>query len=107
MGNMGYPVVTRIGINQFWYHHWYSDVNYSSNLKQDNLFDKLVYMYLRYGLTLQNNPFFHEYWYRKTNKPLRTKLLNSKNNKFFRRFFYENTTLSIEHSFFLRNETGE
>jgi hypothetical protein len=61
MGNMGYPVVTRIGINQFWYHHWYSDVNYSSNLKQDNLFDKLVYMYLRYGLTLQNNPFFHEY----------------------------------------------
>ena len=107
MGNMGYPVVTRIGINQFWYRHWYSDTNYSSNLKQDNLFDKLVYMYLKYGLTLQNNPFFHEYWYRKTNKPLRTKLLNSKNNKFFRRFFYENTTLSIEHSFFLRNETGE
>ena len=106
MGNMGYPVVTRIGINQFWYRHWYSDVNYSSNLKQDNLFDKLIYMYLKYGLTLQNNQFFHEYWYRKTNKPLRTKLLNSKNNKFFRRFFYENTTLSIEHSFFLRNETG-
>ena len=104
---MGHPVITRIGINQFWYRHWYSDSEYSSNLKQDNFFEKLVYVYLRYGLTFQNNPFFHEYWYRKTNKPVRTLLFTQKNLKFFRKFFYENTTLSIEHSFFLRNETAE
>jgi len=107
MGNMGHPVITRIGINQFWYRHWYSDTNYSNNLKQDNLFDKLVYLYLKYGLTFQNNPFFHEYWYRKTNKPVRTKFFTRKNIKFFRRFYYQNTTLSIEHSFLLRKETAE
>ena len=80
---------------------------YSNHLKQDNFFENLVYMYLRYGLTFQNNPFFHEYWYRKTNKPLRTLSFTQKNLKFFRKFFYENSTLSIEHSFFLRNETPE
>ena len=104
---MGYPVVTRIGINQFWYRHWYSDTNFSDNLKQDNAFDKLVFLYLKYGLTFQNNPFFHEYWYRKTNKPVRTTKFSEKNIRFFRRFSYQNTTLSIEHSFLLRNETGE
>lgn len=104
---MGHPVITRLGINQFWYKHWYSDLHFSENLKQDNIFEKLVYLYLRFGVTFKNNPFFHEYWYRKTNKAIRTNLFTEKNIKFFRRFFYENTTLSIEHSFLLRNETGE
>lgn len=104
---MGYPVITRLGVNQFWYKHWYSDTSYSQNLKQDVLLEYLIHLYLKFGLTFQNNLFIHEYWYRKADKALRTNLFTQKNIKFFRRFFYENTTLTIEHSFFLRNETAE
>ena len=42
MGNMGYPVITRIWLNQFWYRHWYSDINFKENLKQDNNFISLI-----------------------------------------------------------------
>ena len=89
---MGYPVITRLGINQFWYKHWYSDTNYSQNLKQDTLLEYLVHLYLKFGLTFKNNLFLHEYWYRKTDKALRTTLFTQKNIKFFRRFLRKYNT---------------
>jgi len=106
MGNMGYPVITRLGLNQFWYRNWYSDTNFKENLKQDKIFSKLIKFYLNYGLTFLNNIFFNEYFFNKNLKNVRLKNLIT-NHKFFRKFFFSNSTLGIEHSYFLRYRTGE
>jgi hypothetical protein len=104
---MGHPVVTRLGINQFWYKHWYSDTNKQMNIKQDDAFEQLLTLYLDYGSTFKTNPFIHEYWYKKFSKKIRTTDQEFKNIKFFRRFFYTNDTLSIEHSYLIRYRTAE
>lgn len=104
---MGNPVSTRLGINQFWYKHWYTDSTKMLNLKQDDSFEKLVSFYLRYGLSFQTNPFVHEYWYRKHVKNTRIILQSKLNSRFFRRFFYTNDILGIEHSYLIRNKTAE
>ena len=103
---MGYPVITRLGLNQFWYRHWYSDTNFKENLKQDNSFVSLIKFYLNYGLTFSNNVFFHEYFFNKNLKWIRLSNINL-NNKFFRKFYFSNSLLGIEHSYFLRYKTGE
>jgi len=104
---MGNPVSTRLGINQFWYKHWYSDSSKSLELKQDDSLEKLITFYLQYGLTFQTNPLIHEYWYRKNMKTVRINLQDKNNSRFFRRFFYTNDTLGIEHSYLIRNKTPE
>ena len=104
---MGNPVSTRLGINQFWYKHWYSDSSKSLELKQDESLEKLITLYLQYGLTFQSNPLIHEYWYRKNMKTVRVNLQDKNNSRFFRRFFYTNDTLGIEHSYLIRNKTPE
>ena len=106
MGNMGHPVITRLGINQFWYKHWYCDYKHL-NLKQDDTLSLLLDLYLNYGLTFKTNPFIHEYWYKKFSKKIRTYDQAKKNAKFFRRFYYTNANLSIEHSYLIRHKTGE
>ena len=104
---MGNPVSTRLGVNQFWYKHWYSDSSAALELKQDEVLEKLVLFYLQYGLTFQTNPFVHEYFYRKNLKKVRVFSHKKNNTKFFRRFFYTNETLGIEHSYLIRNKTPE
>ena len=108
MGNMGYPIVTRLGLNQFWYRHWYSNSNknYFFNSKQDVIFTKLFKMYLSYGLTFSSSIFFHELFYNNKLKNLRTST-EVNNLKYFRRFYFSNDSLGIEHSYFLRYKTGE
>jgi len=106
MGNMGNPLITRLGINQFWYKSWYSDKFFSANLHQDNLFEVLLKLYLNYGLTFSTNPFWNDYWYNKSTSKGFTPT-HIKNINFFRRFFYTNDVLNIEHSYLLRNRTGE
>ena len=106
IGNMGNPVITRLGINQFWYKHWYSDKLFSNNLHQDKSFELLIKLYLDYGLTFQSNPLVHEYWYKPSFKSIRT-LNSSQNMNFYRRFFYTNESLDIDHSYLIRNKTGE
>jgi hypothetical protein len=103
---MGYPVLTRLGLNQFWYKNWYSDINFKTNFKQDKIFLQLIKFYLNYGLMFTNNIFFNEYFF---NKNLKNKRLTSLiyNKKFFRKFFFSNDVLNIEHSYFLRYKTGE
>lgn len=103
---MGYPVVTRLGINQFWYRHWYTDTFYKQNCHQDLIFERFVMLYINYGTTFKNNIFIHEYWYSKPSKVIRTLPLKSY-MKHYRRFYYSNTLLGIEHSFLLRNHSGE
>jgi len=107
MGNMGNPVSTRLGVNQFWYKHWYSDSSKSLELQQDASLETLISIYLQYGLSFQTNPFIHEYWYKKNSKDTRVILQSKLNSRFFRRFFYTNDVLSIEHSYLVRNKTPE
>jgi hypothetical protein len=103
---MGYPVITRLGVSQFWYHHWYSDKTYFLNTKQDRLLLELIKLYLDYGLSFQHNIFFHEYYF---SPKLRKRRVNQSilNLRYFRRFFFSNYTLGIEHSYFLRYHSGE
>lgn len=105
---MGYPVITRLGLNQFWYKHWYSDVstNYFLNFKQDLMFTQLFKTYLNYGLSFRSSLFFHEFFFSKNYKEIRLRLL-FKNLKYFRRFYFSHDKLGIEHSYFLRYRTGE
>jgi hypothetical protein len=101
-------VITRLGINQFWYKHWYTDTStmYARQLHQDRAVERLLRIYLSYGLTYQNNPMCHEYWHDNSNKQGRLSLYRS-NMRFFRRFFYTNDIVGIEHSYFIRNFSGD
>lgn len=106
---MGNPVITRLGIQQFWQNHWYSDSNTSSNLQQDKLFENLLNLYLTYGLKIRENLFIHEYWY-SNNKHIKAARLNHHNvthNIFYRRYYYLNNVVGVEHTFLLRNTTPE
>lgn len=106
---MGNPIITRLGVQQFWYNHWYSDNNISLNLQQDKLFENLIQIYLMYGLNIKENLFIHEYWYGKNKyiKKLRLNYGNQTKNTFYRRYYYTNTVVGIEHNFLLRNQSPE
>jgi len=104
---MGNPVITRLGINQFWYKHWYSDIRYHQTLKEDSSFTTFLEFYLNHGITRSDNPFIHEYWYRNAAKKIRIHEQKRQNLQAFRRYYYTNERLSIEHSYFIRYRTGE
>jgi hypothetical protein len=105
---MSNPTITRVGINQFWYKHWYSDTALAKNLQHDYLFTNLIQLYLNYGLLLKSNIFLHEYWYKFYNaKNVKLQYQFRAYNTFFRRFYYANDIVSIEHTFLLRNTTPE
>lgn len=104
---MGNPVITRLGLNQFWYKHWYADKNYSSTIKEDTSLTHFITFYLNHGVTFKSNPLIHEYWYKNSFKKIRTNDQNIKNLQSFRRYFYTNDRLGIEHSYFIRYRTGE
>ena len=106
IGNMGYPVITRLGVSQFWYKHWYNDCDFKTNVKQQQIFIKLFKLYINYGLSFETNIFFNQYFFNKNCKKTNNTYLLSQ-LKYFRRFFYSNFTLGIEHSYFLRYKTGE
>lgn len=103
---MGYPVVTRLGINQFWYRHWYTDTFYKQNVQQDSMFERFILLYVNYGTTFKNNVFIHEYWYSKPSKIIRTTPPKA-HAKHYRKSHYHNSILGIEHSFSKRNDSGE
>lgn len=103
---MGYPVITRLGINQFWYKHWYSDTTFFLNSKQDKNIINLFKIYINYGVTFPTSLFFHEYYFNPKYKKFRKDLI-FKNWKFYRKVFFSCESLEIEHSYFIRKKTGE
>ena len=103
---MGYPVVTRLGVNQFWIKHWYSDCNTQENIQHDKIFEKLLLLYLNYGLSYPTNIFFHEYYFSRATRGLGF-LSSGQKNKYFRGFSYSNSLLTIQHSYLIRNRSGE
>ena len=104
---MGNPVITRLGINQFWYKHWYSDTRYHQTIKEDATFTTFIEFYLNHGIIRKSNPFIHEYWYRRVSKKIRVHDQEYQNLQAFRRYYYTNERLGIEHSYFIRHRTGE
>lgn len=106
MGNMGYPVVTRLGMNQFWTKHWYVEHNSPEAMQHDKIFEKLLLTYLNYGLSAPRNLFFHSYFFSYQSKKL-SQLNTERQKKYFRSFFYSNTVLTIEHSYLIRNTSSE
>lgn len=63
VGNMSNPSLNRWGSNIYWSVLWYSDTFYSKNLQQDLIFDKLLNIYLIYGIQTTNNIFYKKYWF--------------------------------------------
>lgn len=106
LGNMSNPTINRLGVNQFWYKHWYSDTFYKSQIQQDLICEKLLKFSINAGSTFQSNPFIHEYWYKPSFRKQRT-LVKSNNTKFFRRYYYSHSMLGIEHSYLIRNKNIE
>lgn len=103
---MGYPVITRLGISQFWYNHWYSDTNFFFNSKQDKNLLTLFKVYINYGVSIPTNLFLHEYFFNKKYKNIR-KSSYFKNWKFFRKVFFSCESLEIEHTYFTRKKNSE
>jgi len=97
---MGYPILTRLGLNQFWYKYWYTDTCYHLFLKQDHTFEILLNWYFNYGL-LSTNFRLNKYFFNK-----KLNLNNSVINN-YRRYFYVNLTLSIDHNYRIRIKTDE
>lgn len=64
MGNINNPIVTRSGVNVFWYHFWYSYKTYNTRVHKNKLVLNLIKIFLRYGLNLPKNIFFSKYWFR-------------------------------------------
>jgi hypothetical protein len=94
-----------------WYKNYYSNFQYSNTFKKVFTFENLLNIFFKYGLLYKSNLYFHNFWYKNQN------LLNIKNHLnnlnlnsfslYFRKFHYSHTTLTIEHSYFLRNKTPE
>ena len=103
---MGYPVVTRLGVNQFWYRHWYTDTFYKQSLQQDSIFEQFVTLYVDHGTSFKTNTFIHEYWYSKPSKIIRT-LPSKLYLKYYRRRYYRDEPDEIDSSYLVRHHSGE
>lgn len=87
MGNMSNPLINRWGLNLFWYRFWFNDKNYHFTLHQDTLINKLVYIYLNYGVLFPINIFINKYWF----KDNQTKISwNTHNSKYYRIMGFKN-----------------
>jgi len=62
MGNLSNPSINRWGLNLFWYNYWFADKNKSFEIHQDNLINKLMYIYLNYGIFKKNSKYSFRFW---------------------------------------------
>lgn len=105
---MGNPIVTRLGITQFWYKNWHNNFHFSKTFKIMCTLEKIVNTYFNYGIFYQNNFFHHSFWYK--NLLLKQNILEKnifKKNLYFRKYFFSHQTLTIEHSYYIRLKTPE
>ena len=65
MGNLSHPSINRWGLNLFWYSFWYSDKNKDYNVHQDFFFNRLILIYINYGMLVEKDLFYSKYWYDK------------------------------------------
>lgn len=103
MGNMSNPSINRWGLNLFWYRYWFTDKNKSNKFHQDNLINKLILIYIHYGLFASKNIFLNKYWYNVNKKNLKN--YNDRYNlKYFRLIEYKNRVLNESKSYKIRNK---
>jgi hypothetical protein len=57
---MSDPIINRWGLNLFWYRLWFNDWNPSINIHQDSLINKLVQIFINYGLSHYKNLFLNK-----------------------------------------------
>lgn len=95
MGNLNNPSINRWGLNLFWYNFSYSDKNNFFLLHLDYLINKLVYLYLNYGLFSKKSIFLNKYWYFSSYYRKKILLFSKNHNlKYFRTCEYKNKLLS-------------
>lgn len=103
---MSSPILTRLGVNQFWYKHWVSDKHYNSKNQISYSIPIILEFFINYGFTRINNPHVHEYWFKPKVKKDRT-LPSRFYMHYYKRHFYSHEILGIEHTFLIRHRTGE
>jgi len=103
MGNMSNPSINRWGLNLFWYNYWFNDKNNSIILHQDNLINKLILIYIHYGILTNKNIFLNKYWYNFNLKTLKN-YQDNYNLKYFRLVEYKNRVLNESKSYKIRNK---
>jgi len=89
-----------------WYKSWYSNKDFLRRVSQDREIECLVKLYLDYGSTFKSNPFFNNYWFRKSINRYFINT-NKSNIKFYRRYYYTNNIVGVDHSYLIRNHSGE
>lgn len=100
---MSNPSINRWGLNLFWYRYWYNDKTNSLTIHQDNIFNKLILLYLHYGLLYNKNIYINKYWY-VNYKFNYFSLLSSSNVKYFRIIEYKNKIVNETKTYRLRNK---
>jgi hypothetical protein len=103
VGNMSNPSINRWGLNLFWYNYWFTDKNNSLTIHQDNLINKLILVYIHYGLLSTKNIFLNKYWYHVNLKNLQNNQ-DSYNLKYFRLVEYKNRVLNENKLYKIRNK---
>ncbi len=104
---MGFPVITRLGINQFWYNHLHSDRRYAMRLGQVRVTELFIKLFLKYGFCIYTNTMLHEYWFYKSFKRRRIHLHQKHNWQYFRRAFMIDHIANTKDQFLIRKETFE
>jgi hypothetical protein len=96
---MSNPLINRWGSNIYWSKLWYSDKNYTTNLKQDSIFNHLLKAYFMYGLQTPKNLFLLKYWYfNKKNLNIKWNHINFQNT-YYRRYA-KNSALNDNQDFY-------
>lgn len=101
---MSNPTITRLGKTQMWYKNYHSDFKFSSVFKKISTFENILTAYFNYGLFYQSNPYNTYFWYKNSLRSDKS-LYKNYSSLYFRKFFYSHNTLTIEHSYFIRQKT--
>lgn len=100
---MSNPGINRWGLNLFWYRFWYADKNNSLTIHQDDLINKLILLYIHYGLLYPQNLFMNKFWYL-NNKSIRNSFYDDFNLKYFRLIEYKNRVSNEYKSYKIRTK---
>jgi hypothetical protein len=101
---MSNPSINRWGLNLFWYRFWYNDKTNAININLDNLINKLILIYVHYGLLHNKNIFFNKYWFILFKDSLVINQ-NEYNLKYFHLVEYKNKVFNEYRSYKIRNKT--
>lgn len=100
---MSSPTINRWGLNLFWYRFWYSDKNLDFWVSQDDLFNRLLLIYIHYGVFFNKTFFLNSYWWPNFKNYIKNYNLIF-NSKYFRIVEYKNKIIDETRRYALRNK---